>query len=121
MEPRKSLLALAGIAAISVTPAQAYEAGAAGWAQKPGITLGGGTAGAPPPGLYMIDQFFTYQSNLTGPGNNVLNPRGTTTGVPAAVATAAFVWVPGWEFLGATYDADSYLETRSCTPARFCR
>jgi hypothetical protein len=57
------------------------------------------------PGLYMIDQAFTYQSNLTGPGNNVINPHGTTTGVPAAVAATAFVWVPGWTFLGATYDA----------------
>jgi hypothetical protein len=25
--------------------------------------------------------------------------------VPAAVAATAFVWVPGWTFLGATYDA----------------
>jgi hypothetical protein len=69
------------------------------------ITLGGASAGVPPPGLYMIDQAFTYQSNLAVPGNSVINPHGTTTGVPAAVAATAFVWVPGWTFLGATYDA----------------
>jgi hypothetical protein len=48
---------------------------------------------------------FTYQSNLAGPGNSVINPHGTTTGVPVAVGVTAFVWVPGWTFLGATYDA----------------
>ena len=81
----KTLLAIAGVAIAAWTPAQAYEVGAAGWAQKPGITLGGSSAGVPPPGLYMVDQAFTYQSNLAGPGNSVLNPHGTTTGVPAAV------------------------------------
>src|ERR1700682_255280 len=101
----KMLIALAGVAAMAWTPEHAYEAGAAGWAQKPGITLGGATAGVPPPGLYMIDQAFTYQSNLAGPGNSVINPHGTKTGVPAAVGVATFVWVPGWTFLGATYDA----------------
>jgi hypothetical protein len=100
-----TLFATASVAAAACAPAHAYEAGAAGWAQKPGITLGGGTAGAPPLGLYMIDQVFTYQANLTGPGNAVLNPRGTTTGVPAAVESSVFVWVPGWNFLGATYNA----------------
>ena len=81
MRSSKILIALAGVAAMTWTPVHAYEAGAAGWAQKPGITLGGSSAGVPPPGLYMIDQAFTYQSNLAGPGNNVLNPHGTTTGV----------------------------------------
>jgi hypothetical protein len=102
---RTTLIAAASAAVAVWTPVYAYEAGQAGWAQKPGITLGGSSAEAPPPGLYMIDQAFTYQSNLTGPRNNVLNPHGTTTGVPAAVAATAFVWVPGWTFLSATYDA----------------
>jgi hypothetical protein len=105
MRSSKVLIVLAGVAAMAWTPVHAYEAGAAGWAQKPGITLGGASAGVPPPGLYMIDQAFTYQSNLAGPGNSVINPHGSTTGVPAAVGVAAFVWVPGWTFLGATYDA----------------
>ena len=63
---KKALILVVGVAALAWTPAHAYEAGAAGWAQKPGITLGSGTAGAPPPGLYMIDQVFTYQPNLVG-------------------------------------------------------
>ncbi|MGB6398269.1 MAG: transporter [Bradyrhizobium sp.] len=105
MRFNKTLMATAGFAAAACTPAHAYEAGAAGWAQKPGITLGGGTAAAPPPGLYMIDQVYTYQPNLVGPGNSVLNPHGGTTSVPSAVASPVFVWVPGWEFLGATYNA----------------
>jgi hypothetical protein len=105
MRLSKTLIATVSVAAAAWTPAHAYEVGAAGWAHKSGITLGGSSAEAPPPGLNMIDQAFTYQSNLTGPGNNVLNPHGTTTGVPAAVAATAFVWAPGWTFLGATYNA----------------
>jgi hypothetical protein len=105
MKIDKIVVAVASAGAAAWTPAHAYEAGAAGWAQKPGITLGGSSAEAPPPGLYMVDQVFTYQTNLRGPGNNVLNPHGTTTGVPSAVGAAAFVWVPGWTFLGATYNA----------------
>lgn len=88
----------------ALTTANAYEAGSTGSAQKPGITIGA-SAAAPPPGLYMFDQVFTYQSNLTGPGNRLLNPTGTTTGVQAAVAATGFLWVPGWSFLGATYNA----------------
>ena len=38
-------------ATAGATSANAFEFGYAGFAQKPGITLGGGTAGAPPPGL----------------------------------------------------------------------
>ena len=66
MRFNKTLMATAGFAAAACTPAHAYEAGAAGWAQKPGITLGGGTAAAPPPGLYMIDQVYTYQPTWSG-------------------------------------------------------
>jgi hypothetical protein len=40
MRSSKVLIALAGVAAMAWTPVHAYEAGAAGWAQKPGITLG---------------------------------------------------------------------------------
>jgi hypothetical protein len=50
MRFNKILAATAGFAAAAWTPAHAYEAGAAGWAQKPGITLGGGTAALRRPG-----------------------------------------------------------------------
>ncbi|WP_338699064.1 transporter [Bradyrhizobium sp. 26S5] len=91
------------VTAASMTSANAFEFGYAGWAQKPGITLGGGTAGAPPPGLYSFDQVFTYQSNIVGPG--APNIGGAATPVHAAVEASGLLWVPGWTFLGATYDA----------------
>ena len=62
----------------------------------------GASAGVPPPGIYMFDQVFTYQANLAGPGNGW---QGTHIGVQAAVDIQGFVFVPGWTFLGATYDA----------------
>jgi hypothetical protein len=87
------------IAALLGSPGHAYEAGYPGAAQKPGITLGGGSAGLPPPGIYMFDQFVTYQAKITGP--NVPNgPKLVTSG-----AGVGFLFVPGWEFLGARYDA----------------
>ncbi|UEM15383.1 hypothetical protein J4G43_014820 [Bradyrhizobium barranii subsp. barranii] len=63
----------------------------------------GAAAAAPPPGLYGFDQVFTYQSNLVGPGAPV-NPGGASTGVKADVFAQGLLWVPGWNFLGATYD-----------------
>jgi hypothetical protein len=45
---------------------------------------------------------FTYQGNLTGPGT-AGSPN--KTGVQAAVDVQGFLFVPGWTFLGATYDA----------------
>jgi hypothetical protein len=103
----KTLIAAASVAAAAWMPAHAFEAGAAGWAQKPGITLGGTSGEGPPPGLYMVDQAFIYQTNLTGAGAgaDAINPHGTKTGAPAAVAATAFVWAPGWNFLGASYNA----------------
>jgi hypothetical protein len=88
------------LAMVATEQAQAYELGYAGWAQKPGITLGGGTAGTPPPGLYSFNQIFTYQANIVGPGAGPFN-----TPVHAAMEANGLLWVPGWTFLGATYDA----------------
>jgi hypothetical protein len=97
----KALLAAAGLAAFAFTPANAYEAGGAGWESKPGVLIGS-SAGVPPPGIYMFNQLFTYQTNLVGPLTNAI---GTHTGVQAAVDVQGFLFVPGWTFLGATYDA----------------
>jgi hypothetical protein len=105
MRFRKALIAMTGVAALAWTPAQAFEAGAAGWAQQPGILLGGVSAEGPPPGLYMVDQAYTYQTNLAGAGADAINPHGTKTGATAAVAATVFVWAPGWTFLGASYNA----------------
>src|ERR1700684_1790155 len=97
----KALLAAAGLAAFAFSPASAYEAGSAGWETKPGIWIGS-SAGVPPPGIYMFNQIFTYQTNLVGPLTNAI---GTHTGLQAAVDIQGFIFVPDWTFLGATYDA----------------
>jgi len=101
---RKALVAAVGVAVTATwTAAHAYEAGYPGAAQKPGVTLGGGSAGDPPPGIYMFDQFFTYQAKIVGPG--APNVGGNATTVHLANETNGFLFVPGWSFLGATYDA----------------
>jgi hypothetical protein len=100
----KALLA-AAVAAFAFSPANAYEGGYPGWQTKPGVFIGA-SAGVPPPGIYMFNQVFTYQAHLVGPGTASLNPAGThNTGVQAAVDVQGFLFVPGWTFLGATYDA----------------
>ncbi|MEI9924096.1 MAG: transporter [Bradyrhizobium sp.] len=91
------------IAAAASTTASAFEAGSPGFAQYPGLTMGA-SAGAPPPGIYGFTQIFTGQQNLVGPGKPLLNPTGNI-GVQSATAAQGFLWVPGWTFLGATYDA----------------
>ena len=96
----KALLAAAGVAAFAASPANAYEGGVS-WQTKPGALIGA-SAGVPPPGIYMFNQVFTYQTNLAGPGTNFI---GTHNGVQANVDVQGFVFVPGWTFLGATYDA----------------
>jgi hypothetical protein len=94
----KFAYAIAVEVTLTIGPALAYETGIPA-EQKPGITLGGGSAGIPKPGLYMFDQFLTYQARFTGP--NVQN--GPT--LKAAGTAAGFLFVPGWNFLGASYDA----------------
>jgi hypothetical protein len=97
----KALLAAAGLATFAFSPASAYEGGYPGWATKPGALIGA-SAGVPPPGIYMFNQVFTYQTNIVGPVTQFI---GTHNGVQAAVDVQGFLFVPGWSFLGATYDA----------------
>jgi len=97
----KAFLAAAGVAAFALSPANAYEDQS--WKTKPGSFIGA-SAGMPPPGIYMFNQVFTYQSNLVGPGVDTAL-RGAKVGVQVAVDVQGFIFVPGWTFLGATYDA----------------
>ena len=97
----KALLAAAGVAAFALSPANAYEDQS--WKTKPGSFIGA-SAGMPPPGIYMFNQVFTYQSNFVGPGVTTAL-GGAKTGVQVAVDVQGFIFVPGWTFLGATYDA----------------
>jgi hypothetical protein len=96
----KALLAAAGVAAFAFSPASAFEGGIQ-FQQKPGIFIGA-SAGVPPPGIYMFDQVWTTQQNVSGPVTSVL---GKKNGLQTAVDVQGFVFVPGWTFLGATYDA----------------
>jgi hypothetical protein len=98
-----SIVTAALVLSAAWTGAEAYEAGFPGWEQKPGITLGGGTAAAPPPGVYMFNQFLTYQAQLVGP--TAPNIGGAATQIHVASATTGIIIVPGWEFLGASYNA----------------
>jgi hypothetical protein len=91
------LFGAAALTTFGIGQASAYEPGES-WAQKPGATLGA-AAEAPPPGLYMIDQAFTYQSTLVGPGS------GNQPAVHANVGIVGLLFAPGWSFLGATYTA----------------
>jgi hypothetical protein len=110
---RKALIAAAALALTAAwTTAGAYELGYPGWAQKPGVTLWGSvTAATPPPGLYMNNVFLTYQATIVGPGAVGLShagPPGTNnppTILHVASEASSLLWVPGWTFLGATYDA----------------
>jgi hypothetical protein len=99
----KALLAAAGIATFAFSPANAYE-GLFGNQSKPGGFIGA-SAGVPPPGIYMFDQVFTYQSTLSGPGAAAVHGASPNTGAQLAVDVQGFLFVPGWTFLGATYDA----------------
>jgi hypothetical protein len=110
----KALLAAAGVFALSWSPAHALEPGQA--AQTKAGVLIGASAGVPPPGIYMFNQVFTYQANLAGPGTSAL---GTKVGVHANVDVQGFLFVPGWTFLGATYDAviaQPFVDTSVGTP-----
>jgi hypothetical protein len=99
----KALLAAAGIAALSWSPAMANEG--AGAQTKAGVLIGA-SAGVPPPGIYMFNQVFTVQQNLTGPGTAALNAAGGNghIGSHADVDVQGFLFVPGWTFLGAAVD-----------------
>jgi hypothetical protein len=104
MRNANTSIAIIGLAAIvSCGPGNAFESGYIGWQQKAGLTLGGGSAGVPPPGLYTFDQFTTYQAKIVGPG--APNVGGAQTSAHAAGESTGLLWVPGWQFLGATYDA----------------
>jgi hypothetical protein len=98
----KALLAAAGLLALSWSPASAIEA-FVNPQTKPGVFIGA-SAGVPPPGIYMFNQVWTDQANLAGPGVKALGGN-TKVGYQSAVDVQGFLFVPGWTFLGATYDA----------------
>src|SRR5258708_2381738 len=82
--------------------ADAYEFGYAGFAQMPGLVVGN-AATAPPPGLYMFNQVFTYNPQIVGPGAPSVG--GLRTNVNVDAEASGLVWVPGWHFPDPHYDA----------------
>jgi hypothetical protein len=100
----KALVAAAGFAALACSSANAFEFGYPGQASKAGALIGS-SAGVPPPGIYMFNQIFTFQSNFAGPGVNTILRGNSNVGVQSAYDYEGFLFVPGWTFLGATYDA----------------
>ena len=88
----------------ALTSANAAESGTAGQQGLPGSGAGGTTAGVPDPGIYMFDTFATYQAKIVGPGAPN-NPGGVASSAVSNLAGVGFLWVPGWTFLGASYDA----------------
>jgi hypothetical protein len=100
---RYLVITLGATTAMMSAPASAYEAGSPGTQVIPGVGIGGTTAGAPPPGLYMFDQATSYQANIVGP--SAPSVGGVPTPINVNTAGAGLLWAPGWSFLGATYDA----------------
>jgi hypothetical protein len=68
---------------------------------EPGITCGAPAGFNPPPGLYFI--------NLDSYGIGQTAAGGLGPSEELGVGVAAFAWVPGWNFLGATYAASVAL------------
>jgi len=103
MLPRNAVIAaMSLVLAAAPSTANAFERGYTGAAQKFGVLIGA-AAEAPPAGIYMFDQFATFQSHVTGPGAPIVN--GKTPQVNYAAAATGFLFVPGWNILGAWYDA----------------
>ena len=98
----KMIAAAGALTVVAWSTANATEFGASAWEQKPGVSIGAAAA-PPPPGIYMFDQLLTYTSKIVGPGAPAVG--GSPTKAQAAVGGSGFVFVPGWSFLGATYDA----------------
>ncbi|WP_156947140.1 transporter [Bradyrhizobium sp. WSM3983] len=97
------LITVASLLIASSVAAQAFEVGSSGWTQKPGITLGGGSAGLPDPGIYQFDQFLSYSAHRVGPSAPMVG--GTPLQIRSANEGVGLLFVPGWEFLGFKYDA----------------
>jgi hypothetical protein len=112
----KALLAAAGIAALAWSPAQANEG--AGAQSKAGVLIGA-SAGVPPPGIYMINQVFTYQANVVGPGTTIAPSGNGHIGAHGDVDVQAFLFVPGWTFIGAQVDfviAQPFVDSSAGAP-----
>jgi hypothetical protein len=91
------------LTAVALTqPAQAYEHFPA--MSAPGVGTLGSSADSPPMGIYMVDQSFAIAGPATGP-TPLLTAGGQKSELCFCVHADAFVFSPGWNFLGARYTA----------------
>jgi hypothetical protein len=95
----KSKVFVLGVAAAALS-ATALPAAAASYTQ-PGATMGSPAGANPPPGLYFANAL-NYGIGKELPGKF---PDGDSTAV--GVEAPILIWVPGWNFLGATYAASA--------------
>jgi hypothetical protein len=79
--------------------ALAYEPGVHE-ATRTGVTLGAPVGALPPPGVYMNINYLRYEAD-------VVDKHGDKTGFHDVVASpsAQLLFVPGWQFLGASFGA----------------
>ncbi len=66
-----------------------------------GATIGLPLGALPPPGLYTGIE--TVYLGMLGVGPNTKGNQGTGLFLPAIAQAVPLLWVPGWNFLGATY------------------
>jgi hypothetical protein len=91
------------LTAVAVTqPAQAFEHFAA--MSAPGVGTLGSSADSPPTGIYMVDQSFAIAGPDLGP-TPATSVGGQRNQLCFCVHADAFVFSPGWNFLGARYTA----------------
>jgi hypothetical protein len=112
---RLKQLTLAGLAAIAIggvaSSASAMETGTF-QNRLNGATIGLPLGAAPPPGLYTGLET-AYLGMVSGNSNNgastgnqcVTTSPGRCAVLPAIAQAVPLLWVPGWNFLGATYSA----------------
>jgi hypothetical protein len=98
MKARARVVFAVGIGASS-SIANAYEAGYPGWSIPPGAVQTF-TAASPTPGIYSFNEIYTAQGHRSGPGD----PEQSTP-LHVASAVTGILWTPGWNFLGARYEA----------------
>jgi hypothetical protein len=115
-------IAMAGLAAIAIggvaSSASAMETGTF-QNRLNGATIGLPLGAAPPPGLYtgLETAYLGLVSGNTTNGHATGNQGGLV--LPAIAQAVPLLWVPGWNFLGATYSAsivEAFYVFTACGP-----
>lgn len=85
-----------------------------------GATIGLPLGALPPPGLYTgLETAYLGLVGTSGPSQGNFIPHATLF-LPAIAQAVPLLWVPGWNFLGATYAASvvqAFYNNETCAPA----